>query len=414
MLANLQRLRALMERDGLDALIATHPINVFYLSEFPKHPICATPPTPCLCDTPVYVIMPLETTVEPSIILPMIQIDYLFSEMRWIRDFRYYGKFYVHEAEDLDLKKLPPMEAQLASVYRSVRPGAEITEVLRKVLDEKGLINGHLGFDENGLTPMSFHMIRETLPKAEIMDATNIFYEARIVKTAEEIDRMRKAARINVEAMEAVYDVIKPGVTEKDLVEAWDSEIRKQGAVNVYPIFAGGGNSAIVLSPGFRPSNRPLEKGDVIRMDNDLIYKDYWSDVARSGVISEPSAKVRKYYDAIQAGHNKAEEAIKTGVRPSEIFKIALDTIRSSGIPWYDRPVCGHGIGLECYNPVMSIGPKCNLPFEEGMTINLETPYYELGADNGRSAGFNVENTILVTKRGNEILSKCDKDLLVF
>lgn len=414
MLVNLERARILMEKNGLDALIATHPVNAFYVSEFPKHPICACPPTPCLCDVPVYVILPLEKSIEPAIILPMIQIDYLLSSDTWMKDFRYYGKFYIHEAEDLDLEKLSQMEAALAKIYRSVKPGEEMIEVLKETLNDKGLSKGRLGLDEVGLTAKSFQRITKALPNAEIVDGTEIFYETRIVKTPEEIDRMRRGAEINLKAMDILYDAVKVGVTEKELWELWDFEIRKEGAFNVYPIIAGGGDSAILLSPGFKPSERSFEHGDVIRMDNDLIYKYYFSDVARSGVIGEPSEKLKKYYNAILAGHDRAEEAIKVGVKPSEIFRIAVDTIRSLGIPWYNRPACGHGIGIECYNPIMRIDETCNIPLEEGMTVNLETPYYEIGADCNRSIGFNLENTILVTKRGNEILSKASKELLVF
>lgn len=414
MLVNLKRARMLMERNGLDALIATHPVNVAYVSEFPKHQICSCPPTPCLCDVPVYAILPFEKAIEPAIILPMIQIDYLFSSNTWIKDFRYYGKFYVHEAEGVDIENLPPMEAKLAEAYRSVKPGKEMTDVLRKTLDDKQLLNCRLGLDEIGLTPKSLERVATALPDARLVDSTGLFYEIRIVKTLEEIRRMKKAAEINLKATEAVYEALGVGATEKELWEIWDSEVRREGAHNVYPIIAGGGNSAIVLSPGLKPSDRPLKKGDVIRIDNDLIYEDYFSDVARSGVIGEPSTKVRTYYEAIVKGNNLAEQAIRPGAKPSEVFKLAVETIRNSGIPWYNRPVCGHGIGMECYNPIMSISAACDIPFEEGMTVNLETPYYEIGADEGRSVGFNLENTILVTRHGNEILSEAPKELLIF
>jgi Xaa-Pro aminopeptidase len=413
MLINLERARSLMEKKGLDALIATHPTNVYYVSEFPKHPVCAFPPTPCLCDTPTYAILPLEKDIEPAIILPMIQVDLLFSSDTWIKDFRYYGSFSVHISEDLDPKKLSSIELKVAEVYRSIKAGEDIVKVLKETLDDKGLSKGHLGLDEGGLTPKTFQRITKTLRDAEILYGTNVFYEIRLVKTQEEIDRMRRAAEINVKAIESVCDAVKVGVSEKELWEIWDSEVRKEGAHNVYPVIGGGGNSGLTLSPGFKPSERPLEKGDVIRMDNDLIYKYYFSDVARSVVIGEPSEKVKKYYNALLAGHNKAEEAIKPGIKPYEIFNIAINTIRKSGMPFYNRPHHGHGIGLECYNPLMSISSVCNIPLEEGMTVNLEAPYYAIGVDDGRSIGFNLENTILVTKSGHEILSKANKELLI-
>jgi len=407
MLINLDRARRIMEKYGLDALIATHPHNVFYVSNFPKHPVCASPLTPCLCDIPAYAILPLEKNIEPAVIVPMIQLGCMLGADSWIKDFRYYGTFFTYESKDLDLKKLSPLEKAVVEVYRSVKLGKELIEVLKETLDDKGLSKGRLGLDEEGLTPRIFQRVKEALPNAEIVDGTDVFYEIRLVKGPEEIDRMRKAADINLKALKAVWDAVKVGVTE---VELW--EVTKGGGFSVHPslsgVTAGREFSAIVIS-GLNPTKRPLERGDIIRMDCDLIYKDYFSDVARSGVIGKPSEKVKRYFDAIIAGHDKAEEAMKPGAKPSEIFRIAVDTIKRSGISWYDRPVCGHGIGIECYNPLMSIGPKCNTILEPGMTINLETPYYEIGL-----GGFNLENTVLVTKRGNEVISKYSKELIIW
>ena len=399
-----------MEKHNLHALIATHPVNVFYASEFPKHPLCATAPTPCLCDVPVYVILSLEKDIEPAIIVPMIQIDYLFSSSTWIKDVRYYGSFFINEAEGLNLESLPPIGKRLAEVYRSVERGKELFVVLKETLDEKGLSSSRLGLDEGGLNPTTFQKVVKELPDAEIVDGTGIFYETRLVKTPEEIERMKKGAEINVRAIEVVNDALKEGVTEQEMWELYDSEVRKDGAFNVYPIVAAGPcYSAVVLSPGFKPSGRPLERGDIIRIDCDLIYDYYFSDVARSGVIGEASGTKKRYHEALHAGFERAQEAIKPGVKPSKIFRIAVDTIRNSGIPAYDRPVCGHGIGIECYNPLLSISPKSNIPLEEGMTLNLETPYYELGL-----GGYNLENTILVTRNGHEILSDFSTELRIY
>jgi Xaa-Pro aminopeptidase len=99
---------------------------------------------------------------------------------------------------------------------------------------------------------------------------------------------------------------------------------------------------------------------------------------------------------------------ISPGVKASEVFDAAMKKIVQS-IPHYKRPHIGHGIGIECYSPLLHLSPECNLVLEENMVVNLETPYYELGY-----GGINIEGPILVTKNGCEDLtSNLSKELHV-
>jgi len=398
MLVNLERARALMERYGLDALIATYVPNVFYLSEMPKHPICATPPCTCLCDVPVYVVLPFEKSIEPTIIAPMIQLDYYFASSSWIKDLRCYGEFYVFKAKDFDPAKLSPLENRLLKGSPEPREHT-ITEALVNVIDEKGLSKGKLGLDELGLTWGMFERIKRQLSSATILEASRIFYEIRLVKTSEEINRMRKAAEINVKALKAVLESVSTGVTEKELHEIYCSVVRKEGADPDYPIIAGGTRAGVPISPGWKPSERKLERGDIIRMDCDIKYLNYYSDIACTAVIGEASEKLKKYHTALCAGNEEAVRAIKPEEKASTIFHVAMKRIKK-GIPHYRRPHVGHAIGIECYNPLVSLSPLCNFELQEGITINVEAPYYELGW-----GGMNVERTILITRSGCEDLA---------
>lgn len=387
-----------MEQHSLDALIASYAPNVFYLSEFPLHPVCAGPPCPCLCDIPLHVVLPLEKSIEPAIILPMIQLDYYFASSSWIKDFRCYGEFYVFKAEDLNLAKLSPLEARLIEAI-PLKSTPTITETLVDVINEKGLSRGRLGLDERGLTLDRFERIKRGLSSAKILKASKIFNEIRLVKTSEEISRMRKAAEINIKAERAVFDSVSPGVTERELNEVYASVVRKEQAFPVYPIIAGGTRGGVVVTPGWQPSKHPLKRGDVIRIDCDLTYRNYYSDVARTVVIGQASEKLKKYHTALRAGNDEAVHAIAPGEKASRIYNVAMEKVRE-GIPHYKRPHVGHGIGIECYNPLLSFAPLCNIELQEGMAINLETPYYELGF-----GGINIEQTILVTKKGCEDLA---------
>jgi len=134
-------------------------------------------------------------------------------------------------------------------------------------------------------------------------------------------------------------------------------------------------------------------------MDCYLVYQNYISDVARTSVIGKPSEKLSKYHNALLNGHMKAINTIAPGVNASKVFDVAMEkTIE--GIPHYKRPHIGHSIGIECYSPLLSISPYCDIELQENMVINLESPYYELGF-----GGINIEGPILVTKNGCEDLT---------
>jgi len=398
MLVNLERTRNLMEQYGLDALIATHPHNVFYLSGFPIHPIYEGPPCPCLWNTPVYVVLPIEKNIEPTIIIPKIQLDYYFACNSWIKDFRCYGEFYVFKADDVDPAKLSPLEVNLMGAI-SDTPTPTITEVLIKVIEEKGLSKGHLGLDERGLTIDVYENIKHKLSDATIVNSSGFFYEMKIVKTSEEISRIRRGAEINTKAIRAVIESISPGVTEKDLNELYALTVMNEGAYFVNALIGGGTRASVVLAPGWLPSKKPLKRGDAVRMDCYLVYQNYISDVARTSVIGKPSEKLSKYHNALLNGHMKAINTIAPGVNASKVFDVAMEkTIE--GIPHYKRPHIGHSIGIECYSPLLSISPYCDIELQENMVINLESPYYELGF-----GGINIEGPILVTKNGCEDLT---------
>ncbi len=408
MLVNLERTRNVMEQYGLNILIATHPHNVFYLSEFPLHPVYEGPPCLCLWNIPVHVILPLEKNIEPTIILPIIQLDYYYACSSWIKDFRCYGEFYVFKAEDADPAKLTPLERNLFNSYPpqletiSDKP-ATIIEILINVIDEKGLSKGRLGLDERGLTVDMFERIKHELSDATILKASNHFFEIKMVKTSEEISRMRKAAEININGIKAIIESISPGVTEKELSKIyWRTVMEEVGLDEFYPgynIIGGGGRSAFVLVPGWRYSEQPLKRGDFIRVDCEGLYRNYWTDIGRTMVIGQPKEKLKKYYAACRAGHEEAINTIAPREKASKIFYVAIEKIKKT-IPHYRRPHIGHGIGIECYNPLLHLSPYCDLELQENMVVNLETPYFEIG-----TGGLNIEETILVTKKGCEDLS---------
>ncbi|MEM3703793.1 MAG: Xaa-Pro peptidase family protein, partial [Candidatus Bathyarchaeia archaeon] len=241
-------------------------------------------------------------------------------------------------------------------------------------------------------------------PAARIKHGAKIFKEIRMVKTDEEIKRLKKAAEISEKSLHNVLKTIKEGVSEADLAREFEANVVKEGGKPFVTVFGFGPRSAF---PNAMPSDYRLKKGDIVRFDGGCIYKNYPSDIALSAVFGQPSEKHKKYYNAIVKGTLEAINNVKPNVKASDIFNIALETTRKSGIPHYRRHHCGHGIGIEAYDmPIL--GPTDITPLEEGMVINVETPYYEIGF-----GGLQIEETIVVTRDEYKYLTTPMEELLV-
>jgi Xaa-Pro aminopeptidase len=143
----------------------------------------------------------------------------------------------------------------------------------------------------------------------------------------------------------------------------------------------------------------------MIRFDADCVHQWYFSDIARNAVVGEPNSKLKVSHAGVVAGLQAAAAVMQPGVKACDVFRAGLQAVRTHGIPHYDRHHIGHAIGTVCYDDPL-IGPADQTVLEEGMVINIETPYYELGF-----GGAHVENTILITQTGCEPFQKMSLEL---
>ena len=136
-------------------------------------------------------------------------------------------------------------------------------------------------------------------------------------------------------------------------------------------------------------------------------YHGYKSDIGRLVSFGEPTKQTRDLFDASKAGQQTAIDMMKPGAVARDIFHAAVERVREAGIPTYQRQHVGHGIGIEYYDlPVIT--PNSDTVLEEGMVFEVETPYYRLGV-----GGAFIEDTVIVTADGSEILTELDRDFIV-
>jgi Xaa-Pro aminopeptidase len=393
-LLNSPRLFAAMKRAGLDAVVATAPENVTYASGFwsMSQWIRRGPQT--------YVLVPGGGRGEQAVVVSTGALDLVADQDIPSADVRRYGFFAVEGDACGDLAE---RDQRLARLLEDSDYGDPVSALVSAIRD-RGLESSPIGVDETGILPQHLDKLRQALPKAIIARAADLFRHVRAVKMPEEVERLRRSARIAELSIDAALAVAKEGATERELANAFHGRTIAEGAMPVLGVICTGPRSA--LSSG-QPGDRRLEPGDVIRFDVGGRYRHYRADISRIAVLGEPSEKVRSYHRAVRAGLLYAHEIIRPGVRTADVFHQVVETVRREGIPHYRRNHVGHGIGLDGYD-APNLTPSSDEVFEEGMCICVETPYYEMGF-----AGLQVEDMLRVTRNGVETLMSTSSELRV-
>jgi Xaa-Pro dipeptidase len=383
MLANIDRLRDLMQRDGYDAVIATCAENVTYLSGFwaMSQWVRRGPQA--------YVLYPKNG--EPTLIANSGILDLVPDQRPWVRDIRRYGYFQMDVDSSVELDDADSLQKQL---FESKASSGSV-EALVDAMKAQHLTSGKIGIDEMGITPQCMDQLASLVPDAKFVRCFSLFERVRSVKTAGEIEIMRTAARVTERAIEAALAVAKEGVTEREMLRAFNACLAQNDAAPVVGCIGFGNRSAMI---NVQPSDRKLKPGELIRFDVGARYRHYRSDMSRGANLGKPHARVASYYRAVEKGVLRAYDVVKPGLKVAELFKEVVETVRREGIPHFRRSHVGHGIGVDGYDPP-NISETTSEVLEENMILCIETPYYELGF-----AGLQVEDMLLVTKNGAESL----------
>jgi Xaa-Pro aminopeptidase len=383
MLANTARLQELMKWEKLDAVIATCPENVTYLSGFwaMSQWVRRGPQA--------YVLFPADT--QPCIIANSGILDLVADQKPWVTDIRRYGYFQLDVDASIELDADDTLQQKLfgSQAYK------DSVDALVAAIKEKRLERATFGIDEMGITPQCMDQLKSALPDAKFIRCFGLFERVRSIKTQGEIEILRKAARATELAIDAALKVAAEGITEREMLREFNACLARNDTTPVVGCIGFGNRSAMI---NVQPSDRRLERGNLIRFDVGGRYRHYRSDMSRGASLGEPAAKISKYYRAVEKGVLRGYDIIKPGLKVSELFKDIVATVQREGIPHFKRSHVGHGIGVDGYDPP-NIAESSGDVLEENMVVCIETPYYELGF-----AGLQVEDMVRVTKDGAESL----------
>lgn len=278
----------------------------------------------------------------------------------------------------------------------------KLKEAINELIKEENI--GRLGFEAEYITYKQFTDLYDMI-EAEITPVVGLIEKLREIKSPEEIANIRVACQINDTVFLKLLDKIKVGVTEKELSALCAYYIKMEGGdVQIgESIFLTGKRSSLII--GYA-TDAKLEEGDFLLMNYGTRYKGYLTDFSRTVVIGKPNSEQKRVYETVQNAQNAAINSIKAGALAKEPFYSSAKVFEDAGLIEYHYEGMGHGIGLFMHEePFLDKNSKNIL--EKNSVLTVEPGIYipEWG-------GVRLEDIVVVTETGCEILSKTTKDLI--
>ncbi len=267
----------------------------------------------------------------------------------------------------------------------------EIEKVMKKIKE--------IVFEEDHLTVAELEKWKKILPKRTWSKSKGQVSQLRLIKTDDELDKLRKAASIGDRILKLVLKEMKPGVTEKQMANLFRrySDEMAHG-VSFAPIVAFGANGAV---PHHHSNDTKLKKNDAILIDQGVNYKGYMSDMTRCFQIGKGIPMVQQMHDQLLEAQQAGVNMVRAGVKISDLAK-SVRGILGKDEKFFTHSL-GHGVGLEIHE-APGVSSRSDVVLEPGMVITIEPGLYKPGV-----GGVRIEDTVIVTDTGCEVITKSSK-----
>jgi len=297
-------------------------------------------------------------------------------------------------------------QAQIEAEWLSIvlREG-KMSEALGGVLIEAKV--KRVGFEANVTTFGQVHaldkVIKDQGRSLELVPLEDVMINIRKVKDDHEIGLIRKSVGVAEEAFTAIRDEIKIGQTENYLAGLLVFELHSRGASDgSFPaIVASGANSSL---PHYRPGETLLQNDQPLLIDWGALYKGYCSDLTRTLLIGQVSDRIKKIYKIVYEAQQAAIGFLRPGVTTQQADRVARDVIDKAGFKDFFGHGLGHGIGREIHELPAMRRTGADEELRPGMIVTVEPGIYLPG-----EGGVRIEDDVLITHSGCEVLSSLDK-----
>ena len=290
-------------------------------------------------------------------------------------------------------------------------PVEMVVKAMKDVGMGEGRVGAEFGYEQRlGISPNDFAKLKESLPKVEFVDAADVFWGVRMIKSPEEVERHRRACQITVGAYNSLFPSLYEGMSEREIVDRF---LRLQVAIGGYVPWAlinsGPENYSAV---GGGPTNRRIQEGNQVWIDGGCSYREYGCDFCCAGTVGLPSDKQQKMQRMVAEITRTLVEAVRPGMRACDIDALNSSEWEKRGydyskINWGGGRI-GHGLGWgACLTEPPHIASYDRTEIRPGMVFTLEPA---ISTDYGC---YQTEMNIVITEDGCEILNEMDRELRV-
>lgn len=362
-MTKINQISTYLSENNLDAAFITTPDNVFYVSGFRSNP------HERLLGVVIF------KDAEPLMICPKMEVPDA-KEAGW--------SFDVVGHQDTD----------------------QPWQLLKEAIESKGINIAQLAIEKSHMTVERLEALQELFPQASFARLDDQLNSMRVVKDESELVILRKAAEYADYAIEVGVSEIAEGKTELEILTAIELALKKKGIAHMSfdTMVLSGPKTA---SPHGKPGDRKIQKGDFILFDLGVIYEGYCSDITRTVSFGEPSDAQKEVYEAVRKAEQDAVDAVKPGVRAMDLDKIARDVITQAGFGEFFTHRLGHGLGISVHE-FPSVTGNNEMELIEGMVFTIEPGIYDPSI-----TGVRIEDDVVVTKDGVEVLTKYPKELVI-
>ena len=360
--SRIKKLQNLLPKYNLESLLVTSPYNIAYLTG----------------------IHAFSIEEREARIFVTKQNIYLFTDARYTEM----------------VKNNAPFVTLIETTHKN-----PFSKSINKILIDEKI--GQIGFEEEHTTYAEAEKYEEKI-KADLIPVAGIVEELREIKDKDEIEKIRKTCALTEKAFGFILKHLKPGVTETEVKLTLENFIRSHGSsLSFESIVAFGKNAAI---PHHLSGNTKLKELDTILLDFGAKLNNYCSDMTRTVFLGKPPQNIFKMYVANLSAQTEALEFLKThnkkGFSNKKAAILANNVLKKHGFPPVPHGL-GHGVGLQVHeHPTLS--PISNGKLKPGNIVTVEPGIYD-----PKLTGIRIEDTIIITKTGIEILTKSSKEIII-
>lgn len=257
---------------------------------------------------------------------------------------------------------------------------------------------------EKSVTYGTWDEWKNAVPSVEWFPAPEVVKPLRMVKTQEEVDKIKEACKLADACLGHVQRLLKPGVSEYDISLEIEFFFRRNGAeIGFAPIVASGPNSA---RPHARPSERKLENGDFVTLDIGAKLNGYNSDITRTFVIGKASDRHREIYDQVLKAEMACIDALIPGSKAVDVDGLARTILDEKNFAQYFGHGLGHGLGKSVHD-LGGLSARSEDVIAVGQVWTVEPGVYIEGF-----GGVRIEDDVHVSAGGPEVLTHYPKELM--